>query len=105
MKPVCRCGLVDAHTHWVPAEIPAYLGQRKGVPWPSMAPADSACDRHVMIEGRIYRTVPSSCWQGPRRVEEMAAMGVVHQVVYGKHKTADSNFIYKFFTNCNHFSQ
>jgi len=81
MKPVCRCGLVDAHTHWVPAEIPAYLGQRKGVPWPSMAPADSACDRHVMIEGRIYRTVPSSCWQGPRRVEEMAAMGVVHQVV------------------------
>jgi len=81
MKPVCRCGLVDAHTHWVPAEIPAYLGQRKGVPWPSMAPADSACDRHVMIEGRIYRTVPSSCWEGPRRVEEMTAMGVAHQVV------------------------
>jgi len=81
MKPVCRCGLVDAHTHWVPAEIPAYLGQRKGVPWPSMAPADSACDRHVTSEGRIYRTVPSSCWEGPRRVEEMAAMGVAHQVV------------------------
>lgn len=77
----CACGLVDAHTHWVPAEFPAYMGQRKGVPWPSMAPAESACDRNVMIEGRVYRTVPDSSWSGPRRVEEMGEMGVTHQVV------------------------
>lgn len=77
----CDCGLVDAHTHWVPAQFPAYLGQRKGVAWPSMAAADPTCDRHVMIEGRIYRTVPDSSWDGQRRLEEMKVMGVTHQVV------------------------
>lgn len=81
MNATCTCGLVDTHTHWVPAEFPAYMGQRKGVPWPSMAPADSACDRHVMIQGRIYRTVPDGSWSGARRIEEMGAMGVTHQVV------------------------
>lgn len=77
----CDCGLVDAHTHWVPAQFPAYMGQRKGVPWPSMAAADSACDRNVMIEGKVYRTVPDSCWDGAKRLEGMNAMGVTHQVV------------------------
>ena len=77
----CDCGLIDAHTHWVPADFPAYIGRRKGVAWPSMAPADMACDRHVMIEGRIYRTVPDSSWDGARRTEQMGAMGVTHQVV------------------------
>ena len=81
MNAACDCGLVDAHTHWVPGHFPAYLGQRKGVPWPSMAPADHACDRHVMIEGRIYRTVPDSCWDAERRLHEMDATGVSRQVV------------------------
>lgn len=77
----CDCDLVDAHTHWVPERFPAYVGARKGVAWPSMAPADSACDRHVMIEGRIYRTVPDACWDAGRRNEAMRATGVTHQVV------------------------
>lgn len=77
----CACGLVDAHTHWVPSDFPAYLGSRKGAGWPSMAPAESDCDRHVMIDGRVYRTVPDSCWSPGRRLEEMAGMGVTQQVV------------------------
>lgn len=77
----CDCGLVDAHTHWVPAQFPAYMGKRKGVPWPSMAAADSACHRNVMIQGKVYRTVPDSCWDGLRRLEGMNEMGVTHQVV------------------------
>lgn len=77
----CTCGLVDAHTHWVPGHFPAYLGSRKGVAWPSMAPADSACNRHVMIDGRIYRTVPDASWDAARRTADMAATGVAHQVV------------------------
>lgn len=81
MSAACACGLIDAHTHWVPAEFPAYVGRRKGVPWPSIAPADSACDRHVMIDGKVYRTVPDSCWDGKRRIEQMVPMGVTHQVV------------------------
>ena len=63
----CDCGLVDAHTHWVPHQFPAYVGQRKSVAWPSMAPGDAACDRNVMLEGRIYRTVPDSSWDAGRR--------------------------------------
>ncbi|WP_255580599.1 amidohydrolase family protein [Diaphorobacter sp. MNS-0] len=77
----CACGLIDAHTHWVPDHFPAFLGRRKGVPWPSMAPADSACQRHVMIDGRVYRTVPDSSWDAERREADMARTAVAHQVV------------------------
>jgi aminocarboxymuconate-semialdehyde decarboxylase len=77
----CTCGLVDSHTHWVPGHFPAYMGTRKGVAWPSMAPADSACQRHVMINGNVYRTVPDASWDGARRADDMARTGVSHQVV------------------------
>jgi aminocarboxymuconate-semialdehyde decarboxylase len=77
----CGCGLVDTHTHWVPEHFPAYVGGRKGVAWPSMAAADAACNRHVMIQGRVYRTVPDSCWDGSRRLADMEGTGVTHQVV------------------------
>lgn len=81
MTAACACGLVDAHTHWIPERFPAYVGQRKGVPWPSMAPADSACDRNVMIEGRVYRTVPETSWDTAGRARDMDKSGVTHQVV------------------------
>ena len=81
MSAGCGCGLVDAHTHWVPEQFPAYVGSRKGVAWPSMAPADSACERHVMIDDRVYRTVPDSCWDTARRTHDMSRTGVTHQVV------------------------
>ncbi|MDB5915650.1 MAG: aminocarboxymuconate-semialdehyde decarboxylase [Ramlibacter sp.] len=77
----CDCGLIDAHTHWIPQQFPAYLGQRKGVPWPSMAPSNAACDRNVMIDGKVYRTVPDTSFDAARRVQEMQGMGVTHQVV------------------------
>jgi len=40
------------------------------VPWPSMAPAQ-ACHAHVMIEGRVYRTVHQSCWLSEDRIRDM----------------------------------
>ena len=79
--PNCSCGLVDTHTHWVPAQFPAYLGSRKGADWPTMAPADSDCERHVMIDGRIYRTVPETCWNTRRRLEDMGRLEVTQQVI------------------------
>lgn len=79
--PACPCGLIDTHTHWVPDRFPAYLGARKGVAWPSIAPADSACQRHVMIEGRVYRTVPTSSWDLAQRLQSMQASGVARQVL------------------------
>lgn len=75
------CGLIDAHTHWIPESFPAYFGTRKGVAWPTMAPGNNACDRHVMIEGKIYRTVPDTSWDADKRAVEMAQMEVTHQVV------------------------
>ena len=81
MSANCDCGLIDAHTHWVPQQFPTYVGRRKGVAWPSMAPADSACDRHVMIQEQVYRTVPDSCWDDARRTRDMNSTGVTHQVV------------------------
>ena len=59
----------------------ANFSTRKGVAWPSMAPADSACQRHVMINGNVYRTVPDASWDGARRADDMARTGVSHQVV------------------------
>jgi aminocarboxymuconate-semialdehyde decarboxylase len=81
MSHACDCGLIDVHTHWVPEHFPAYLGQRKGVPWPAMAASDSACDRNVMIDGKVYRTVPDSSFDAGRRLREMGGMGVTHQVI------------------------
>jgi aminocarboxymuconate-semialdehyde decarboxylase len=46
-----------------------------------MAAGQSACDRHVMLDGRIYRTVPDASWDGSRRLQEMTPMGVTHQVI------------------------
>jgi len=45
-----------------------------------MAPAH-ACHRHVMISGKIYRTVSDGCWSVPRRIEDMSAMRVARQAL------------------------
>ena len=71
---------IDIHTHIVPENFPTYAGKGKDVPWPSMAPAH-ACHRHVMISGRLYRTVADGSWSVPRRIEEMGAMRVTRQAI------------------------
>lgn len=75
-----RPGCVDIHTHVVPESFPRYLGRRSDVPWPSTAPAH-ACHRHVMISGRVYRTVSEQCWSAARRAEGMDEQGISHQVL------------------------
>ena len=82
MRPqACSCGLIDTHTHWVPDRFPAYIGSRKGVAWPSLAPSDSACHGNVMIEGKVYRTVPTSSWDLSQRLQDMQNIGVAQQVL------------------------
>ncbi len=71
---------IDIHTHVVPAEFPPYLGQRLGVRWPSMAPAQ-ACHRHVMLDAKVYRTVSHQCWDCQVRLADMDAMQVGRQVL------------------------
>ena len=71
---------IDVHTHIVPEDFPPYAGSGRDVPWPSMAPAH-ACHRHVMISGKVYRTVADGCWSVPRRVEDMNGTRVARQAL------------------------
>ena len=71
---------IDIHTHIVPENFPAYAGKGRDVPWPAMAEAH-ACHRHVMISGKVYRTVADGSWSVPRRIEAMAAMRVARQAL------------------------
>jgi aminocarboxymuconate-semialdehyde decarboxylase len=72
--------VIDVHTHIVPEKFPPYRGKGKDVPWPSMADAD-ACHKHVMILGKLYRTVSDGSWSVPRRIEEMSGMRVTRQAL------------------------
>jgi aminocarboxymuconate-semialdehyde decarboxylase len=71
---------IDVHTHVVPENFPACAGSGRDVPWPSMAEAH-ACHRHVMISGKVYRTVSDGCWSVPRRIEDMNATRVGRQAL------------------------
>ena len=75
----CCCG-VDTHAHVVPHDFPAYLPQPDLKGWPSMAPAQ-ACHRHVVIDGKTYRTVSDKCWDTARRLPDLEAMGLSLQVI------------------------
>jgi aminocarboxymuconate-semialdehyde decarboxylase len=71
---------IDVHTHIVPEDFPPYAGRHADPGWPSMAPAH-ACHRHVMISGKVYRTVSDGCWSVPRRIENMDEMRVARQAL------------------------
>src|SRR6267143_1252772 len=71
---------IDIHTHIVPETFPPYAGKGANVPWPSMADAH-ACHKHVMIQGKVYRTVADGCWSVPRRIEDMGGMRVARQAI------------------------
>lgn len=75
-----RCGCIDIHTHVVPRDFPAYLGKRIDVPWPSMAQAQP-CHRHVMISGKVYRTVPDQSWDTALRRNDMDRIDVDRHVL------------------------
>lgn len=78
--PAAASGLIDVHTHVVPENFPAHLGSAVDVPWPSMVPAQ-ACHRHVMISGKVYRTVSHHCWDCEVRRGDMDRLGIARQVL------------------------
>ena len=71
---------IDIHTHIVPAEFPAYAGKHDAQRWPQMAPIDCG-HANVMIGAKVFRRVEDYCWDGARRIEAMARMGITHQVL------------------------
>ena len=75
----CGCG-IDVHAHVVPASFPNYMGGAVPADWPSMADA-KPCHKHVMMSGRIYRTVSDRCWDVGKRVADMVEMGLDLQAI------------------------
>lgn len=73
--------MIDIHTHVVPYDFPTYRGVCADHSWPSMAKADTACHRKVIVSSRTYRVVEDSCWNASRRLEDMGVMGVQRQVL------------------------
>lgn len=78
MAGTCRCG-VDVHAHVVPARFPRSLRGAAG--WPEMAPAETPCHAHVLIDGKVYRTVSDRCWDVAKRVADMEEAGLAVQAV------------------------
>lgn len=72
--------LIDVHTHVVPASFPAYAGRHAAAPWPSMAEAQP-CHRHVMVSGKVYRTVSHQCWDCRVRLADMDRQRITRQVL------------------------
>jgi aminocarboxymuconate-semialdehyde decarboxylase len=75
----CGCG-IDVHAHVIPERFPAYLGSAVPADWPSMAPAHE-CHRHVMIAGKVYRTVADKVWDTGRRLDDLGPMGLDLQAI------------------------
>jgi aminocarboxymuconate-semialdehyde decarboxylase len=75
----CSCG-IDVHAHVVPASFPHYMGAAVPADWPSMADA-KPCHKHVMMAGRVYRTVSDKCWDVAKRVADMEEMGLGLQAI------------------------
>ena len=72
--------LIDVHTHVVPETFPAYVGRHLDAAWPSMAPAQP-CHQHVMVSGKVYRTVSHQCWDCGVRHADMDRLGIGRQVL------------------------
>jgi aminocarboxymuconate-semialdehyde decarboxylase len=76
----CAKGGVDIHTHIVPASFPASVEGRVPAGWPIMEPAH-ACHRHVMLDGKRYRTVSEQCWDVTSRISDMDAQRICLQAL------------------------
>jgi aminocarboxymuconate-semialdehyde decarboxylase len=79
LSHACGCG-IDIHAHVIPAQFPAYLGRTVPADWPSMTPAHG-CHRHVMIAGKIYRTVADKAWDTGRRLADLVPMALGLQAI------------------------
>ena len=75
----CGCG-IDVHAHVVPASFPHYAGSAVPSDWPSMADAQP-CHKHVMMAGRVYRTVSDRCWDVEKRIADMEEMRLGVQAI------------------------
>lgn len=70
---------IDVHTHGIPPRLPALAARYSG-DWPDILQT-GACTSDLTVGGRFFRSLDDRCWDAPRRLADMDAEGVTHQVV------------------------
>lgn len=71
---------IDVHTHVVPETFPSSAGVLAPQTWPETSCAHAG-HRHVMVGGRVYRTVSHRCWDCDARRADMQEHGAERQVL------------------------
>lgn len=61
--------IIDAHTHVVPAGLPAPRGDER---WPVLVERDEST-ANVLVEGRVFRTVTRAAYDLEHRAEQLAS--------------------------------
>jgi aminocarboxymuconate-semialdehyde decarboxylase len=70
---------IDIHTHIVPKAFPCASGAAPSK-WPSMQ-HDACGHASIVISGKVFRTVTDTAWSVPRRVADIAEMGLTRQAI------------------------
>ena len=70
---------IDIHTHVVPTGFPIpSSGAACG--WPAIE--HTSCNHaNILISGKLFRTITDAAWSVPRRVADMAEMGISRQAI------------------------
>ena len=71
---------IDLHTHIVPARWDDWAAKYGGGRWPRLVARD-ACHATIMTGDLFFRDVTDQSWNPERRIEDMARLGIDHQVL------------------------
>jgi aminocarboxymuconate-semialdehyde decarboxylase len=71
---------IDLHTHIVPARWDDWAAKYGGGRWPRLVARD-ACHATIMTGDLFFRDVTDQSWSPERRIEDMARLGIDHQVL------------------------
>jgi aminocarboxymuconate-semialdehyde decarboxylase len=72
-------GIIDVHTHGLPRRLP-HFGRRFAGSWPELVET-GPCTADILLGGQHFRSITDHCWDPSRRIDDMAADGVVRQVI------------------------
>lgn len=75
---------VDVHTHFLPLSWPDWAKKYGGAaPWPWMRPhAGGDPTRAMLMQGGAeFRPVQNACWDVPKRLADMEADAIDHQLI------------------------
>ncbi len=71
---------IDVHTHILPRIWPDLAERYGDQRWPRLQHLDS-CSAHLMVEEKVFREVTDQLYVPERRLEDMSASGIDHQLL------------------------